>query len=149
MVRTINKSLGSNSLSEAHLRTSFDIWWPQLEDAFKALPPPELIEKDLVQVNRSERDILEEILRLVRGQTGQPNMEERAESNKVEALLSLREREVLKLLVHGMTYQEIGEALYLSVHTVKSHAQHIKEKLGVTNRVGLLKVALGLNEIGG
>jgi LuxR family maltose regulon positive regulatory protein len=48
--------------------------------------------------------------------------------------LSDREREVLCLLASGLTYREIGQALYLSVNTIKTHLKNIYGKLGVNRR---------------
>jgi DNA-binding NarL/FixJ family response regulator len=49
-------------------------------------------------------------------------------------LLSQREREVLKLMVDGATNKEISEKLIISVSTVRTHVEHILEKLAVTGR---------------
>jgi DNA-binding NarL/FixJ family response regulator len=48
--------------------------------------------------------------------------------------LSAREREVLHLLVKGLTNPEIAGALGLSRSTIKVHVAHILEKLGVADR---------------
>jgi LuxR family maltose regulon positive regulatory protein len=48
--------------------------------------------------------------------------------------LSQRELEVLGLLVEGQTYQEIAQALYVSINTVKTHLKNIYGNLGVSNR---------------
>jgi LuxR family transcriptional regulator, maltose regulon positive regulatory protein len=48
--------------------------------------------------------------------------------------LSARELEVLPLIAEGLSNQEIAARLYLSLHTVKSHARTIYAKLGVTGR---------------
>jgi putative DNA-binding response regulator len=45
--------------------------------------------------------------------------------------LSRREIEVLQLLVKGKTAKEIGEELFISVHTVTSHRKNISAKLGI------------------
>ncbi|MEC4717978.1 response regulator [Noviherbaspirillum sp. CPCC 100848] len=45
------------------------------------------------------------------------------------ARLSAREREVLELLVAGLTNREIGRALDLSPRTVEVHRAHLAEKL--------------------
>ena len=60
--------------------------------------------------------------------------------------LSERELEVLRLLATDMTQREIGERLYLSLNTVKSHAKSIFRKLGVSDRSQALERAreLGL-----
>lgn len=49
-------------------------------------------------------------------------------------ILSNREREVLKLLVDGMTNKQIAEALTLRLGTVKVHVNHILSKLKVEHR---------------
>ncbi|MCP8463248.1 LuxR C-terminal-related transcriptional regulator [Pseudomonas sp. ZM23] len=64
-------------------------------------------------------------------------------------LLSLRELSVLELIARGCSNLEIGERLYISLHTVKTHARRINGKLGVERRtqavarakeLGLLKI---------
>ncbi|MEW6572122.1 MAG: response regulator transcription factor [Bacillota bacterium] len=55
--------------------------------------------------------------------------------------LTGREREVLLLLGKNLSNQEIGNALYLSESTVKTHLRSIFRKLGVRNRVEALVVA--------
>ncbi|HMA37107.1 MAG TPA: tetratricopeptide repeat protein [Chloroflexia bacterium] len=48
--------------------------------------------------------------------------------------LTRREREVLRLLVTGLSYNEIADQLSLSFHTVHAHLRTIYGKLGVTSR---------------
>ncbi len=48
--------------------------------------------------------------------------------------LTEREREVLRLVAEGMTNVEIGERLYLSDKTVKSHVSNILAKLRLPDR---------------
>ncbi len=48
--------------------------------------------------------------------------------------LSEREREVLALLAQGLRNREIGERLYISESTVKTHVRHVLEKLRIRNR---------------
>jgi DNA-binding NarL/FixJ family response regulator len=48
--------------------------------------------------------------------------------------LSDREREVLRLIVSGLSNQAIGDALSISLPTVKTHVQHILQKLHVSDR---------------
>jgi two-component system nitrate/nitrite response regulator NarL len=58
----------------------------------------------------------------------------RARSEASPRLLSDREMEVLRLTAEGRSAPEIGNRLYLSAATVKTHLQRIYEKLGVTDR---------------
>jgi LuxR family maltose regulon positive regulatory protein len=48
--------------------------------------------------------------------------------------LSSRELAVLQLIAQGCSNQEISDQLFISLHTVKTHASHINSKLGVERR---------------
>jgi DNA-binding NarL/FixJ family response regulator len=56
--------------------------------------------------------------------------------------LTEREMQVLRLAAEGMTGPEIAERLFVSPATVKTHFQHIYEKLGVGDRAGAVAHAL-------
>jgi len=53
---------------------------------------------------------------------------------KVRMIISQRELSVLKLIAEGLTNQQIAERLFISLHTVKTHARRINAKLGVKSR---------------
>lgn len=61
----------------------------------------------------------------------------------VEAL-SERELDILRLIQRGKSNQEIGEAVFLSLHTVKWHNQNIFDKLQVKRRTEAVARALEL-----
>lgn len=50
------------------------------------------------------------------------------------AMLTNREREVLRLLMQGLTNRAIAEKLSISAETVKSHLHHIMQKMQVHDR---------------
>jgi DNA-binding NarL/FixJ family response regulator len=56
-------------------------------------------------------------------------------------VLTEREREVLALVGHGLTNDEIGRKLFLSPLTAKTHVSRIMSKLGARDRVQLVVVA--------
>lgn len=55
--------------------------------------------------------------------------------------LSQRQREVLVYLVNGLARREIAEKLEISARTVDTHFDRLLEKLGVDNRVQLIRWA--------
>lgn len=57
-------------------------------------------------------------------------------------LLTDREREIIHLVAAGHTNREIAEMLSISEHTVHNHRANLMEKLGVHNRLELLKYAM-------
>lgn len=59
-------------------------------------------------------------------------------NNVLPTPLSEREFELLELIQQGKTNREIGEALFISVNTVKTHLQNLFEKLDVGNRTQAL-----------
>jgi len=66
-----------------------------------------------------------------------------AEPEPAEAQrLSVREREVLALLVQGLANKEIATRLYISERTVKAHVASIFNRLGVNSRTEAVAVAL-------
>jgi LuxR family maltose regulon positive regulatory protein len=60
--------------------------------------------------------------------------------------LTVREREVLEHLPSRRTLSEIGDNLYVSTATVKTHVHRLYGKLGVNDRQAAVEraVALGL-----
>ncbi|HUS69268.1 MAG TPA: response regulator transcription factor [Anaerolineae bacterium] len=56
--------------------------------------------------------------------------------------LTPREREVLALLVEGLTNPEIAERLVISRSTAKAHVSNILSKLGASNRAEAVSLAL-------
>ncbi|WP_339538528.1 LuxR C-terminal-related transcriptional regulator [Pseudomonas sp. RA_15y_Pfl2_54] len=62
-------------------------------------------------------------------------------------VLSQRELEVLRLIAKGYSNQQIADELFISLHTVKTHARRIHGKLGVERRTQAVASAklLGLD----
>jgi DNA-binding NarL/FixJ family response regulator len=63
------------------------------------------------------------------------NAVENPEREKVDTLLSNREKEILELLSKGLMYKEIADKLFIGQETVRKHVYHIYEKLHVNNRL--------------
>jgi two-component system, NarL family, response regulator NreC len=56
--------------------------------------------------------------------------------------LTLRERDLVRLVALGHTNAEIAELLTLSVRTVEKHRARVQRRLGVSGRAGLVRWAL-------
>ncbi|MBD0370270.1 MAG: response regulator transcription factor [Pyrinomonadaceae bacterium] len=61
--------------------------------------------------------------------------------------LSTREREVLQLIAEGRTSKEVASLLGISATTVKSHRNHIMEKLDIHDKAGLTRYAIRIGLI--
>jgi DNA-binding CsgD family transcriptional regulator len=61
--------------------------------------------------------------------------------------LSAREHEVILLVAEGLTDAEIAQRLYLSVKTVQSHLDRIRDKTGARRRAQLTRLALSLRDV--
>ncbi len=76
--------------------------------------------------------------RLLRGLTGRTTSEGRSP----QAVLSDRELQVFELLGCGLRSREISERLALSIKTVDTYREHIKEKLGLDDAAELVLHAI-------
>lgn len=63
-------------------------------------------------------------------------------SVKLLALLSQREREVLRLIAEGISSKEIAEKLHLSPGTVETHRKNLLRKLNARNSAELIRMAI-------
>lgn len=62
-------------------------------------------------------------------------------------MLSPREREIMHLMAEGLTAEKIGDALGVSVETVRTHVRNVIRKLRARNRVHAIALALERGEI--
>jgi DNA-binding NarL/FixJ family response regulator len=104
----------------------------------KQEPPPRLIGA-VRQVLRGEvalSDVMTKQLlcRLSDGKTSR--------GSSPSELLSDRELEVFELVGRGRRTQDIAQTLHLSDKTIQTHREHIKEKLGIKDAVGLVRRAV-------
>jgi DNA-binding NarL/FixJ family response regulator len=59
-----------------------------------------------------------------------------------KGLLTQREQQVCQMLAYGHTNSEIAEKLFISERTVETHRSNIYTKLGLHNRVELVRFAI-------
>lgn len=85
--------------------------------------------------------IAHKILQLVQNNTVSLIQKQIPEKDKTPFNLTEREQEILKLLVHGMQYKEIGNQLQISPNTAKKHVLNIYAKLHVNSKAQALALA--------
>ena len=56
--------------------------------------------------------------------------------------LTMREREILKLIAEGASNREIADLLYISIRTVENHRANIMRKLNIRQTAKLVKYAI-------
>lgn len=61
--------------------------------------------------------------------------------------LTLREREVLKLIAEGKSNKEVADLLYISLRTVHHHRASLMQKLDIRNTAGIVRYAIEKNYI--
>ena len=103
--------------------------------SFKALPKCiRRVHEGQVWVNNVELEFLLELVISLRPMQARNN-------TGGMALLTPRERDVVRLAAEGMRNQEISVRLNLSEHTVRNYLFRIFEKLGISSRVELVLYA--------
>ncbi len=95
----------------------------------------ERLHEALLGILRGETALSSTIAGKVLAEFGLPTSPSGRSPGAATAPLTPRERQVLRLLVEGMSNDEIGRALHLSEATVKKHLGSIMTKLHMKNRV--------------
>jgi two-component system nitrate/nitrite response regulator NarL len=94
-------------------------------------------------------DIVDAVLACARGENVVPPdvaaglvSEIRLRKQSDTPALTQREQEILHLIAAGKSLPDIAKELYLGLTTVKTHVQHLYEKLGVSDRAAAVAVAM-------
>ena len=87
--------------------------------------------------NYFNKNISDTILKSIINKSKQENLEQNT--------LTKREKEVIKLVVEGLTNKEIADKLFISIRTVDSHKNNIMQKLNLKSSVELVKYAIKNN----
>ena len=98
---------------------------------------------DFVEKPFNDQDLLDRIQRAIAHDAGQRDKEElRSQLKALFASLTPREREVLDLVVAGMSNKAIANTLGLSAKTVEVHRAKVMEKLHARSLSDLVKLAM-------
>ncbi len=105
----------------------------------KDTPTPILL-RALRDVHRGERAWSPQILRQMKDDARKPDGIAQVPMRR--STLTLREREVMKLLAEGRTVRQAASALGVSAKTVEAHKFNLMRKLDIHNKAQLVTVAI-------
>ncbi|QDS34148.1 response regulator [Brevibacillus brevis] len=96
----------------------------------------ELLLQAIVEVYRGKRfyktSVSEEII----------NLWLKSDAKTMPSVLTLREKELVRLIVLGYTNKEMADKLLISVKTVENHKTNIMQKLGLDSKHQLIQYAI-------
>ena len=94
----------------------------------------------------ADTDIAQTVLTAAQRSKRRVAVSPRNQGDTVAEELTAKEHEVLRLLATRLSRREIGQRLYVSLNTVKTHQRALYRKLGVENRAAAVTRAreLGL-----
>lgn len=98
---------------------------------------PELLRTAIREVHEGGSPMSSDIARKI------VNKMQRHDRERSSYGITPREIDVLTMLSHGHTYQEVADGLFISIKTLKKHIYNIYEKLHVDNKVEALNKYFG------
>ena len=117
-----------------------------LEAGAKGILPKNTIREELIEALRSVYDGKEFISKYIPYSTFVNHIKstkaQKDSEEILESVLSIREIEILKLIVEGKSNKEISDLLFISQRTVEKHKSNILNKLEMKSVVDLVKYAI-------
>ncbi len=65
-----------------------------------------------------------------------------APKKKKESILTDRQKEIVKNIVEGLSYQEVADRLFISIETVRSHIKRIYKVLHINGKAELIRKSI-------
>lgn len=124
------------AIERAHVREKIR---GKLDEADRLMAQMRAVVGDLLQSNV---ELVMQDEQIASSATGAATALLSSPASSLDGALSRRELEVLELAADGWTNGRIGDRLFISEATVKSHIGQILRKLGVTNRVEAVSLYL-------
>jgi LuxR family transcriptional regulator of csgAB operon len=105
--------------------------WPQVNGIFNRDTPQDKLVKGITGILEGEYWLSRKLLNSYLEQT----RHKPKRSDAGAALLTKREKQILRLTATGATNTQIADHLSVSMHTVKTHIYNLFKKINVTNRI--------------
>jgi two-component system nitrate/nitrite response regulator NarL len=147
-------ALNSSALNPAHRAIRLVLFIPSedyefvLPDAFNGCSVllketlPEALVRSLRQIASGERIVPQSSIDQVMPEGHGTN------SDNALAVLTDRERQIMRLVSEGLSNKQIGRRLNIADGTIKVHLHHIFQKLEISNRTALAALAISQNDRG-
>jgi DNA-binding CsgD family transcriptional regulator len=156
LLGSINKRLadvGGEPIDNAVLSENFELYWPKLEEKLKQAEKDKVAQTQaehgaVIEKPRDEREILLEILEMVRSQQRSDTpikgywLDGTDANNIAPEHLSDRELQVLRLTASGQSITRIAEELKLSAKTVNTYRSRLLLKLAMKTNAELVRYAI-------
>ena len=101
---------------------------------------------DFIEKPFSDQTLLDRIRRAITiDEEAHRQSEQRGEIRRRYGQLTVREREVMQLVVRGRSNKLIAGDLGLSTKTIEAHRSHVMHKMGATSLAELIRLSLTLD----
>lgn len=138
LLKSINKNIEPQKLSDKQLEETFDVWWPKLETEIEKIP-----KSSKKKPERSQKEMIEEVVMFTRS-FSQDYFRQKWEWNlsmgmrKMLARLTPREEQILRML-HGIqekreySIKEIASEFNTTQKAIKNYIESANTKLSQYN----------------
>lgn len=128
----------SEEMLEAETKNNFEKYFPdKINTRLLYLRNTESSERtegifyDSINLHQSKSELLQKLNQII------DNWKPSVKSSSKSSELSKREKTIIRHVAMGLTNKEIGEQLFISIHTVTTHRKNITQKLGIKTVSGL------------
>ena len=99
-----------------------------------------VIKMTVSQFEKTKKKLISNVIKSLQGSMNEDNFSLTFESKCMEYKISEREKDILLLFFKGMQYKDIGEKLFISENTVRTHVYRIYKKCKVGNKLELMNI---------
>jgi Bacterial regulatory protein, Fis family/TIR domain len=139
LLSTINNTLDDLQRSDSQLNESFEVWWPKLEERLNSIPSSTEGHQTPM---RKDREILEEILGLIRAQSAAGDLRRNREKRQFADSYEIDDRELrgfsdfarTRHLSHGTLAEIEAEYIAVTLAGTKGNKAEAARILGISRK---------------
>jgi len=150
VLKIINENYSDNNVLILSMHTEEEFVFKAISSGAKGYLPKENTNKQELMnairlVSRGEEYYSDSIEKIMQKYFLNKAKHFNDENNVDYNLLTKREKEILKLIVEGLSNSEIADKLFVNIRTVETHKTNIIKKLKLKNVIELVKYAIKNN----